>query len=377
MFFSGSGCEGIKARSRAKADKETPKDLVASYNQMRLRMRALVHPMCDEVEHTADEIIGGTTNRSVQLAALRWKIEGVPALRTALFQPDPFTAAFDTWVLCNQMADYFEKGPGKEAFGAASIQAAATCRRMEEEFAQVVATATISGNVSKPRVAAHKWAAEHPIQHSIAGRESTLSRALERDILDEFSIGEVVGEVTMTTDDLNRKLDIYSDQLFRQARWEAELFKLETVKELSVDQAMPLAERGIKSAEQAARAIERLTPTIERAAAVAEKSPELVTSERKAAIEALHVELQEAIASVHDERLAALRQFHEALAEERKAITKDVESISLKAVERAMERLQWLVTLVLAIVLATAWAGLFVVRKMFFRRPLELRHQSP
>ena len=40
---------------------------------------------------------------------------------------------------------------------------------------------------------------------------------------DSFSIGEAVMEVTTTVDDLNQKLGIYSDQLFRQARWEAEL----------------------------------------------------------------------------------------------------------------------------------------------------------
>ena len=29
-------------------------------------------------------------------------------MREALFQPDPLTALIDTWVLCYQMADYFE-----------------------------------------------------------------------------------------------------------------------------------------------------------------------------------------------------------------------------------------------------------------------------
>jgi hypothetical protein len=60
-------------------------------------MPALVDPMCGDIEQAADVIIAGTTNRAVQQAALRWKIEGVPALK-ALFQSDPFRAVMDTWV---------------------------------------------------------------------------------------------------------------------------------------------------------------------------------------------------------------------------------------------------------------------------------------
>jgi hypothetical protein len=92
--------------------------------------------MCGEIEETADRIAAGTTNRSVQRAALEWKIEAVPAMRGALFQPDPLTALVDSWALCNQMADYFETGPGNAALGDSSPIAVATCHRLEETLAQ-------------------------------------------------------------------------------------------------------------------------------------------------------------------------------------------------------------------------------------------------
>jgi len=46
----------------------------------------------------------------------------------------------DTWVLCNQMADYFETRPGKPALGNSSPTAVATCRRLEEMVAQRIST---------------------------------------------------------------------------------------------------------------------------------------------------------------------------------------------------------------------------------------------
>jgi hypothetical protein len=375
LLVTGAGCRLARPKHDSIAQTRGQTQVAANQNQVRLRMRALVQPMCGELEQAADAIIAGTTNRAVQQAALRWKIEGVPALREALFQPDPFTAVLDTWVLCNQMADYFESGQGKELLGEASAQAVATCRHMEEDLSQIADAGSASGNASKVRSFAGKWAAEHPIQHSISGRESALSRALERDIADSFSVGEAVTEITTTVDDLNRKLGIYSDQLFRQARWEAELFKIELLKEWPADQAMPLAERAVKSAEEAVATVERLAPGVERAAGVIQDARKLADFEREAAVQDVQAELRRSIEIIQAERLAALKQLHESLAEERKALTRDVEQISFKAVDHAMTRLQRLAAAVLAVVIVTAFLGLFLVRLIFFRRPLELRHE--
>jgi hypothetical protein len=342
------------------------KDVAVTWNQARLRMRTLVGPMCDELEQAADAIIAGTTNRAVQLAALHWKIEGVPVLRQALFQPDPFTAIGDTWVLLDQMADYFQTGHGKQSLGAASAQAAATCRHMEEEFAQVAATMTISGDVSRTRAFARKWATEHPIAHSIAGRESILSRVVEREVAEAFSFGEAATELTTTLDDLNRKLEVYSAQLLRQTRWETELFKLQLLEGLSTNQAIPLAVRAAESAEQAVAAIERLAPAVERVAGATEGLSKVADSERETATLALDADLNRTIQVIHEERLAALKQLQEALADERKALAQDVDQITRKALDRAMLQLALIVAVTVAVLLLAAVASLFLVRRMFF-----------
>ena len=379
LLVTLAGCRMTMPEHKVNTPIQPRKDIAVNQNQVRLGMRALVRPMCGELEQAADAIIAGTTNRGVQQAALRWKIEGVPALREALFQPDPFTAVSDTWVLCNQMADYFENGPGKKSLGAASAQAVAACRRMEEQFAQVAAAMTVSGDISKVRAFARKWAAEHPIRYSIAGRESTLSWALERDIADSFSIREEALELTITADDLNRKLSIYSDQLLRQARWEAELFKLELLEEFSANQAIPLAERAVNSAEQAVATMNRLAPAVERTLTVAENAPQLIASEREAVIKALQHELVRTLKFVQEERIAVLelvsreriatlKELREDLVEEQKAMTRDLEQISLKVVDRAMWRVAQLVGVTAMVLAMAAVAGLFLVRRIFFRQ---------
>src|SRR5262245_25138668 len=96
-----TGCK-LSIRKKAPTGSATAhsvKDIAVTPNQIRLRMRSLVEPFAGEIEQTADTIVAGTSDRSVKRAAILWKIEGVPAMRGALFQPDPFMAVFDTWVL--------------------------------------------------------------------------------------------------------------------------------------------------------------------------------------------------------------------------------------------------------------------------------------
>lgn len=375
-----SGCRFAMPERKMKASVHAQKDVSASYNQIRLRIRSMVGPACGEIEQTADQIIAGTTNAAVQRAALLWKIEGVPALRAALFQPDPFTAQFDSWVLCFQMADYFEIGPGQGTLGLSSPIAVAACRRLEEQMNQVAASMTLSGDVTKGRAFAKKWAREHPIRHSITDRESTLSRVLERDSSDSISTGQAVAEITTTVDDLNRRLEIYSDQLFRQGRWEAQLLKSELLAELPVAQAVPLAERAVKSAEQAVATVDRLTPALERALGVLETAPKLIASEREAAIKAVQDEMTRTIMFVQEERvaaldhltserLAAIKDLQVTVVAERKALTQDLEQISLKVVDHAF----WRAAQLLAAVLGLLAIG-FVLAVIVFKRT---RTQNP
>jgi hypothetical protein len=245
---------------------------------------------------------------------------------------------------------------------------------------QVAASMTISGDVTKGRAFAKKWAREHPIHHSITDRETTLSRVLERDAAGSVSAGEAVAEITTTVDDLNRRLEICSDQLFRQGRWEAALFKSELMSELPVAQALPLAEWAVKSAEQAVATVDRLAPALERAVGVLETAPKLTAAEREAAIKAAQDELTRTIKFVQEERVAALdRLTSERLAAikdhqvtvvaERKALTSDLEQISLKVVDHAFWRAAQLITAVLVLLVIGSAAVFISLNRLRTKEP--------
>jgi len=374
LVASSVGCSVSMRAPRIDTRAETK--VTVNANQARLKMRSLVGPMCGEIEQTADQIAAQTADPAVRRAAIRWKIEAVPTLSAALFQPEPMTAVLDTWVFFNQMADFFETGVGKKQLGDSAPVAVATCRRLEQEIADVFAAMTESGDVSRVRAFAKSWAAAHPIRYAIPNRETALGRALEREVPWTWSTGEAVADITTSVDDLNRKLDVYSDHLFRQVRWEGELLG----DDLKLADVPPLAERTAQSVEKAATALDRIAPSFERVATVAEGAPALLTSERTAAFDGFGRELTRTIAFLQQERIEALKQITaeriaavgdltHTMSEERKALDQDIERVGLELVDHAAWRLAELVAATLACLGVGMVGFLVLVRKLFFPLP--------
>ena len=132
--------------------------------------------------------------------------------------------------------------------------------------------------------------------------------------------------------------------------------------------------------------VERLAPAIERAVGVAQDAPKVVAVERETAFNALHDELARTLQFLHDERLAALdgltkersaalQELHETIAAECQALTSDVQQLSPKAVDHAIGQLARLLGAAMAAAILAACLGVFLVRWLFFRRPLDIRRE--
>ena len=121
--------------------------------------------------------------------------------------------------------------------------------------------------------------------------------------------------------------------------------------DLQGTEVLTLAERAVKSSEFAATTFERLAPAIESAAAVASKTPELVSTERKAAVDAIHEDLTRTLNFLQAERLATVRQITDEriaalaqLTEERIAAMKELQAIASAERAAALEELHAIAT---------------------------------
>ena len=357
-------------------------DIVMSTQNVRLKMRALVDPMCGGIEAAADRIIAASDDAKVKRAALEWKAEAVPALRESLFQPKPLTALFDTWVLSNQMTLHFSEGAGRQALGEYSGIAVSACLDLEREINRTAASITASGDVSKARGAARLWAAAHPITTTISARQSTLGNLANPDLGIGTGATDSLGDITMTVDDLSRKIEVYTDQVVRQARWEADLFAMDLSERLQLEAAMPLATDAVQSVGSLADSVEiiatnvsSLTPAVERLAAVAETTPQIIAAERAAILKALSDEIsrsldfvreerEAALAHVTAERLAALQTLSGTIAAEHATLRTEISNVATATVDHSFHRLvQFSIGLLIAVTLILL-IGLFIIRQM-------------
>ena len=378
-LLSIGACQSASPRG-ASAGLQNPDDIAVNREQLRLRMRALAGPMTAKIESAADDIAAGSTDRAVQEAALDWKIEAVPAMREALFIPSPSVALMDAWVFAHQMSTYFARGPGRARLGSSSGKAAAASDALEADLARVAASATKSHDVSSARAFVRQWAADHPITGSIASREAVLSTDFQADLNESLLVGESAAEIAITLDDLNRKLASYSSQVPRQARWEVDRQAralLEGVS-ASIGDTVPLAERTVMSVEQVAGAVGRLAPAVEGAAVAAQRMPEVIAAERRAAVAVFSTELNRTIAFMQQERLAALayltserkatmEDLHKALVAEQSMLGSEIGRFSARTVDHAMDRMERFVWQILAAIVGSVLVGIVLVRVLFGR----------
>ena len=381
LLAGTSGCKvtapihGMEDSVHARAD------VAVTAEQIRIRMRSLVEPLSGVIVESADLIGAGTTNRSVRREALLWKLEGVPALREALFRQNPYVAIMDSWVLTWQMIDYFESGRGREVLGDAAPIAVTTCQYLEAQIEEVTASMMISGDVSDARAFAREWARNHPIRYSIASRESTVKRVTELQLRKSFSTQEVAGSLVVTMDDLTRRLSIYSTQLLDQSRWQAELFGLDMADDYQLEKVMPLTEVAVESATNAVEFLARLEPAVREALIVAKTTPELIGRERATAIQAAQQEISRTMEFAQAERIATLEQItkeretaiqdlRQTISDERALLAADVEQISRKVVDHAILRVAQLSAVILVAVFIGTLVLLIVARRLFAKRGL-------
>jgi hypothetical protein len=347
-------------------------DVAVNTEQARLRMRGLVGPFCGGLESAADEIIAGTTNRAVQREALLWKIEAVPTVRETLFHANPFMAMGDTWVLLWQMADYFQNGPGKQALGDSAQVAAAECESLEKQLTEVAASFTHSGNVSDVRGFVQKWAGEHPIEHSIAGRESVVSYFTKRKLQETFSAPEAAGDFVVTMDDVSRRMDVYSGELLQQSRWQAELFAMNLASEYQLQSLVPLAGKAVESVAMAANVGDRTVGSLDRTAAALEKAPEIIARERAAALQAViefgQQEPRAIFEQLTKERVAALVELNKNITEERIAFTADLQRLSFDVVDRVFLRMAQLGAVFALVMFGAVVVLLLLTRRWFLTK---------
>jgi hypothetical protein len=231
-----------------------------------------------------------------------WKAEAIPVMQTSLLNTDPIAAILDTWAFIFQMTAFMEQPTLKTAMGNFDPLVAETLRNMEAEMERLVVSAAPKANLADLRQRVHSWAEAHPIQDSLASRQSADPDVIHK--IGQTSLGTMasIKALAESMGDLSARLDAYNLYLPKEARWQAELFVADLERDPQVSGA--LSYLGVLANTAAKIDSERLA-TLDFVRQERLQTLDNLQQQRIATIAALHAERLGATADLHAERLGA------------------------------------------------------------------------
>lgn len=260
--------------------------------ELRVHVRALALPFSGLIEDTADTILAESSDPDVRELALRWKINGIPAIQAAIFQPKPLVALLDVWALVFQTRESFESGPDSQAPAEVVAIAQEAISEMESRINRVARLLGSTEAVEVLRRDIESWAARNPISASRSARSPTTSELARLTAGKNIGVRATVLAMNETASDMAARLDVYTAYLPKQARWQAEYL----LHEMALDEDLTKIALGTAA----------LSSELASLADTVDGAPELVADERRVILEALRKERIAVLESLHAQLVEAL-----------------------------------------------------------------------
>ena len=216
-------CGCSLGKTRKDASVKAAKNVTSSAAELSARNQSLLGMYSAEIESAADKIMFETPSTEGRRQALAWKAEAIPILQNTMLKTDPVAAMVDTWAFVYQMKNYFQQPALKTQLGQLQPVAAETISRMDAQMEQLVRTAAPTANIAAMRKKIESWAAAHPIQRGLPGRESMDAELIDRVGKSDLGAVASVRALEQGMGDLTARLDAYNVYVPKQARWQAEL----------------------------------------------------------------------------------------------------------------------------------------------------------
>jgi hypothetical protein len=329
LLVPGRMCNG---QTKKTASYKSAKNVKSSAAELSSRNQSLLARYSAEVETAADKIISGSSSPSARRQALVWKAEAIPLMQTSLLNTDPIAAVLDTWAFLFQMTAFMEQPTLQQIMGSSYPVVAETLRNMEGEMERLVESAAPKANLADLRQRVRGWAEAHPIEDSLASRQSADPDVIRK--VGQTNLGTIasIKELAESMGDLSARLDSYNLYLPKEARWQAELFVADLERDPQVSAA--LSYLGALASSAAKIDNERLS-TQDFVRQERLETLDNLQQQRIATIAALHAERLGATADLHAERLGATADLRKerqtllsALRDDEAAVMNDVKATS-------------------------------------------------
>jgi hypothetical protein len=361
IFLSGS----VFAQNENKwLFKKKRKKVEVSNIEIRLRLTDYGGGYTEYIERAADKIYFQAEEHEMKKAAVMWKIYGISAMNKAINMPDPIASFYNAWPLAKQTVIFFDTGPGAETFGEYAGLALEVSQQLERNLDSIIIDIAGRESFVEAEPVIDEWAREHPIEDFYFSRESTLKFFAKWLGDTNFGIGRSVSTLTEQVLELSNRINLYTDLLPRQARWQADLALIDYLEDTAfilgrLDQLILSLERVSKTVELAPELIEyNRDIVLEDIDGQRRESLDLLVKERKAVIEQLIEERIAVVNVIAKERLNVLEQLkseREIVMEELAVISTNTVLKSGEEIERIVDKVFWRTIILLAVI------GIFII----------------
>ena len=299
--------------SKKDASMKAAKNVQSSAAELSARNQSLLGIYSAEIEAAADKIMFDSPTTDGRRQALAWKAEAIPILQNTMLNSDPVAAIVDTWAFIYQMKNYFQQPAVQQQLGPLQPVAADTLSRMNEQMEKLIRTAAPEANIADLRKTTESWAAAHPIQRGLPGRESMDADLINRVGHEDLGALASIKALQEGMGDLTARLDAYNVYAPKQARWQAELLLSDLAQDPHVATAAAnfgaISSAAAKASENLDRMPEFMKQT--RAAVLSDiegqrlATQEFLDQQRALTLAALRQERIATLAAVNGQRLGA------------------------------------------------------------------------
>jgi hypothetical protein len=348
LALLAQGCLSGNNTRKASSIKSTKNVVQSTAPELSSRNQSMLALYSAEIEAAADRIISESPSPATRRQALVWKAEAIPVMQTSLLNTDPVAAVLDTWAFIFQMTAYMERPALKQKFAESYPVVAETLRNMDAEMQQLVRVGAPKANVADLRQRVSAWAEAHPIEASLAGRQSADPDVIRKVEQSDLGMTASIKTLAEGLGDFTARLDSYNVYLPKQARWQAELLLADSTHDPQISAALSNLALLANSAAKASGNIEQMPGLVdqtrkafkadvdgERLSAQAFLREELLRTlyalqqERIATMDAVHVERLATTAEIREERRTAM----EVLRVQEIAMMKEFDEISKRAIQ--------------------------------------------
>ena len=275
-----------------KFKKVNKKTFNMSPTELHIRMQELSVLCAGIIEKYGDEIIALTNEPSIKRNALLWKMNSIPALYKAFYNPKPLIAMLDSWALSLQMKQFFKSEAGQKAFGNWHIFGWDAAVLIEAKMVELAKLMSSKGDISSPENFIRSWSDDHPIQIPFLVRESMVPILSSNPGEKALSAFQAAAKIPYQLDDITNRFTVYGDHLPKQARWQAELL----LSELGMHEKIEILITELTTATQ----------VLQQVGGVVEKSPDIIADERRAVLGVFRNERLETLSAVNKQRIETL-----------------------------------------------------------------------